>query len=72
MSHQIISTDGLALRALVGKKIVAVEVNRFETGRATPRCTTDPKFILDDGSYLYFFVQETEVGDYGVEIVRYQ
>lgn len=55
-----------------GRRIVGIEWRPFEAGRYTPakRKAHDPHILLDDGSFLYFSVTETEVGEYGVEIHR--
>lgn len=52
---------------LRGRKIVKVIWNEFGTGRGAEK-TTDPTFILDDGSRLTFSVEETEVGEYGISV----
>jgi hypothetical protein len=62
-------------RALVGRRIVKVELRRFPTDRAGAKrndsdyWATDPQILLDNGRWLRFNVQETEVGEYGVELV---
>lgn len=56
---------------LKGRRIVEVKWNSFKTGRSVGRgqgWTTDPVFILDDGSKVGFSVQETEVGEYGISV----
>lgn len=55
-------------RDVVGRKIVDVEWNWFETGRGSKK-STDPTIILDNGSRVHFVVIETEVGEYGIEMV---
>lgn len=52
---------------LRGRKIVKVIWNEFPTGRGNAK-STDPTFILDDGSRLSFSVQETDVGEYGISV----
>lgn len=56
-------------RDIVGRKIVAVDWRPFETGRTEREKTTDPVLVLDNGTRLTFVVMETEVGEYGIEIV---
>lgn len=55
---------------LVGRKITAVDFRPFKTDNAgSPReTTTDPRIELDNGRALYFIVEETETGVYGVRI----
>ena len=55
-------------RHLMGRTIVAVEWNRFATGRGGPP-TSDPILRLDNGTALGFVVEETEGGEYGIRIV---
>ena len=56
-------------RELVGRTIVAVEWNKFATGDSSHPTTTDPVLVLDSGARLGFVAIETEVGEYGVELV---
>ncbi len=60
-------------RDIIGKRIVAVRLNRFNTGRSTGNggkaWSFDPTFVLDDGTAVSFVVDETEVGEYGIHIV---
>ena len=57
-------------RDLVGRKIVGVRWNKFRSHPDTnPNATAGaPHIILDNGSVLRFVVQETEVGEYGVDL----
>lgn len=61
-------------RDLIGRKIVAVKLCRFQTMRDGAKPTdedywaTDPVITLDNGRRLAFIVQETEVGEYGVAL----
>jgi len=55
-------------RDLIGRKIIAVDLRRFHTGRHDAPWSTDPILTLDNGRKLYFSTQETEVGEYGVEL----
>jgi len=58
-------------RDLIGRKIVGVEWHRFSSERPFSRQNdcTDPVLIFDNGQRLAFVVQETEVGEYGIELV---
>lgn len=59
-------------RDLAGRRIVAVATNKFRAnttrdgGRAT--WAFEPELTLDNGRVVWFEVQETGVGKYGVEI----
>jgi hypothetical protein len=53
---------------LIGRTIVDVDWRRFATRKKDAPFTTNPILILDNGRKLYFNVQETEIGEYGVEI----
>ena len=71
---QTLTTPKLAAR-IVGLEIVAVDLRPFDPNmpngsksRLSP--VFDPVITLSDGSQLYFCVKETEVGEYGVDIVR--
>jgi hypothetical protein len=52
---------------LVGRKIKAIEWNKFDDGRG--KQVTDPVLILDNGVRVAFVTIETEVGEYGIQIV---
>jgi len=70
---QSLTTPKLAAR-LVGLTIVAVDLrpfnpNMLDTGDLRP--AFDPIITFSDGSRITFMVQETEVGEYGVEIMRH-
>jgi hypothetical protein len=69
-----ITTPEGAERFLVGRKIVAVELNRFDSGhKGSRRWTFDPVFVLDDGSRITFNVDETDYGcDYGISVSRWK
>lgn len=58
-------------RDLVGRKIVAVDFRPFRTERAGAGAekTTRPVLTLDNGRRVWFNVAETDVGDYGIEIL---
>ncbi len=65
----VISTPKSAARYLLGRTIVAVDLNEFEDDEGG-KCT-DPVIVLDNGSQLRFVVQEAPgVGEYGVCICR--
>lgn len=60
-------------RDLVGRKIVAVRFNRFPAWMENQRArrgewANNPVLVLDNGRELKFVVQETDVGEYGVEL----
>lgn len=54
-------------RALVGRRIQSVELNPFDPTNGQP-AATDPAIYLDDGGALFFTVQETDTGEYGIEL----
>lgn len=54
-------------RDLMGRCIVAVDLGRFTDGKGG--WAFDPIITLDNGRKLSFNVQETEVGEYGVELL---
>ncbi len=54
-------------RALKGRRIVSVKLHPFDPSNGQ-EAATDPVIMLDDGSILRFSVQETDVGEYGVEL----
>ena len=57
-------------RHLIGKKIVAVDMQPFDDGKGGT--AHDPVITLDDGSRLCFITEEIDSGDcYGVDIVRH-
>ena len=60
----------MRVRNVVGKRIVSMRLNRFNTGRSTGRggkaWSFDPVIELEDGSKITFSVDETEVGSYGI------
>ena len=53
-------------RDLVGRRITAVAFQPFPDGRGAN--ATDPILTLDNGRRVWFVVQETDTGDYGVSI----
>lgn len=53
-------------RALIGRRIVDVDLNPFEDGRGDR--TADPTLILDNGARVFFLVDETEGDGYGVRM----
>ena len=55
-------------RALIGRKIVGVKLRPFPTGRGPGDRATDPIIILNDGTWIGFSTQETEVGEYGTSL----
>ena len=58
----------VSARELVGKTVV-----KFNPGRwtdAAGKIAHDPTITLSDGSELYFTVEETDGGEYGVWIGR--
>ncbi len=61
---------GFRSRDVIGRKIIAVNLNRFPSGNGT--WSFDPEFTLDDGSVLCFSVSEVEDAScYGIDpIVR--
>ena len=52
---------------VVGKRIVAVETNPFDDGRGG--IAHDPVIKLEGGACLSFVTVETEVGEYGTDII---
>lgn len=54
-------------RDLVGRTIVAVDLQRFSDGKGG--WAFDPVLTLDNGRRLGFSVQETDTGEYGVELL---
>jgi len=63
-----------ACTRLVGRTIVRVEPNAFLTDNAGSNArngwTCDPVLVLDDGSRVFFVVDETETGEYGLTVAR--
>lgn len=53
---------------LIGRKILLVDLRAFDDGRGGRAFA--PEITLDDGSTLSFVVQETETGEYGIEMQR--
>jgi hypothetical protein len=56
-------------KLLLGRRIEHVILNEFDSGRVDVPVAHDPTIILDNGASIRFVVQETEVGEYGIEIV---
>ena len=50
---------------LKGKKIKKAHLNPFPDGRGGKAYR--PHIVLEDGTIISFVVQETDVGEYGVE-----
>lgn len=60
-------------RELKGRTIVGLNLNayRVKDGNNGTKTMTDPTIILDDGTRLYFTVQEhPDGGEYGIAIGR--
>lgn len=56
-------------REVVGRRIVAVRSNRWwDSGRRF--WAHRPVIVLDDGSELFFSVEETDSGEYGISVGR--
>lgn len=55
-------------KLLKGRRITEIRWNAFRRGGRGQDWTTDPVFILDDGSKVGFSVEETEVGEYGISV----
>lgn len=58
-------------RWLLGRTIVAVELNRFRA-RESPddrTMTSNPTLFLDNGASLSFFVDETDGDGYGISLI---
>jgi len=55
---------------LVGRRIVDVEWHRFaRSPEISPKLDgTQPVLVLDNGTRVWFVVQESEVGEYGVAL----
>lgn len=49
---------------VIGHRIVKVLLNRFADGIGG--YSYDPVFYLDNGAYIHFVTDETEVGEYGI------
>jgi hypothetical protein len=50
----------------MGRRIVGVRLNKFKDGKGG--WATNPVLTLDNGLKVSFVVQETDVGEYGIEI----
>lgn len=61
---------GLNPRWIVGKRILAVEMNPSDDGRGGTAYS--PVIRLEGGAKLRFVTQETETGEYGTEIVYHK
>jgi hypothetical protein len=57
---------GVRKSELIGRKIVDVDWRPFDDGMGGK--ATNPILILDNGRHIYFLTQETEIGEYGVEL----
>lgn len=53
-------------KLLIGRTIVDVKTNPFDNGKGGK--AHDPRIVLDNGRELAFCTEETEVGEYGIEI----
>lgn len=54
-------------RRVIGRKIVDVRLNPFQSDPNHPRSRAhDAVIVLDNGAEIGFLVQETEIGEYGV------
>ena len=53
-------------RKCIGKRIKRIRLRPFPDGRGGR--AYDPIIELDDGTRIQFYVQETDVGEYGVEL----
>lgn len=62
-----ISLKKEAMQRLKNRKIVNIKMNKFKTGRGN-ETSTDPHIYLDDGSFIWFVVEETDTGDYGIAL----
>ena len=51
---------------LMGRRIVGLRLNKFSDGKGG--WATNPMLTLDNGLEMWFVVQKTEAGDYGIEI----
>ena len=56
----------MSLCQLRWRTIVEVHLNPFDNGRGGT--STEPVFVLDDGTRVWFVVEETETG-YGVQVM---
>ena len=62
----------VSAREIVGKKIVGFNPGLFPDGQGAGAMAHDPVIFLDDGSRLHFLAEETQVGEYGVQIIRFK
>ena len=63
-------TSAEITRRLKGRRIVSVKMNAFGTGRpGWNDYGRDPEITLYDSSLIRFAVEETGVGQYGVDLV---
>lgn len=51
---------------LLGRRIVAVNFRPFKARPGERSMAHDPIITLDNGRKLFFIVEETEVGEYGI------
>jgi hypothetical protein len=54
-------------RALVGRKIIAVDFRPFDDGKGGK--AHDPVITLDNGRRVFFITEESESGDYGTKML---
>lgn len=55
-------------RWVIGKRVARVEMRPFLARDFGPEKATNPRVIFHDGSYIEFFTQETDGGEYGTGI----
>jgi hypothetical protein len=58
-----------SFRRLIGKRVKNVRLNPFQDARGTYH---DPMIEFDGGIILRFLAQETECGEYGVELLVFE
>jgi hypothetical protein len=56
-------------RALIGRKIVGFEQDRYWDRDRKEWICQNPVLRFDNGTYLVFSVQENDGGEYGVELI---
>jgi hypothetical protein len=61
-------TKSQEMRRIIGKRIARVLLRPFKTDNAgcPAEATYDPRIEFTDGTAMYFSVDETETGEYGV------
>lgn len=58
----------VSARQLIGRKIVGFDPCPFDDGRGGR--AHEPTIYLDDGSRLKFVTEETDIGEYGVFVMK--